>query len=535
VINSAQHLLALWVLLAISLGAINAKADGTGGNVSVKPAQTSAAATPLPTTTSNIGASARVTLNALSSALTAALPSSFEANGRQKVCADLNEVVEQQIQKKIGGDVGKWLSRAVRIVTQTISVNQLRHVCQDVDYTVSVSRTSPVTVSPAVNAVHVSTGVTISGQAGFSGDVAKALKLDRKNFRGGVEVFADLAFDVDQHWCPTITGAANFRWTDKAQLEIVHNVWLGIEGQVGDKIKDRLNAAIAELQSKLRCDDVTTAVSKAWHLYSIPLKVPALGASQLFLNFTPESAGFSGVSYEKDDLRFALAIGALTELTTVQATPPPQALALPSLKRIPASSDAIAITVPISLDYGALSDATKSFLKGRTFAANLPTGHVALTTDDVQIYPSNGQLALGVHFAAKTNHQFFDTKGVVYLLSTPQLDPTNQVVRFADVSFTTITDNAVWSSVATIFQSTIKSELEQKAVIDLKPKIADLRAQIQNQLGAAAAKQGIGLSLQQDFIGLQSVQLDDHAVTVVAVLKGAADLVVNEIPLDRLK
>ena len=534
-IGPARHLLALSALLATGMAAIDAKADGSASDLSAKPAQTSAAAPPLPTTTSDIGASASVTLSALSSALTAALPSNFDASGRQKVCADLNEVVQQQIQKKIGGDVGRWLSRAMRIVTQTISVNQLRHVCQDVDYTVSVSRTSPVAVSPAVNAVHVSTDVAITGQVGFSGDVAKALKLDRKNFRGGIEVAADLAFDVDERWCPKITGAANFRWTDKAQLEIIRNVWLGIEGQLGDKIKDRLNAAVAELQSKLRCDDVTNAVSKAWHLYSLPLDVPALGASQLFLNFTPESAGFSGVSYEKDDLRFALAIGALTELTTVPTPPPGQGPALSPLKRIPASSDAMAITVPIRLDYGTLSDATRSFLRGRTFAADLPAGHVALTVDDVQIYSSNGQLALGVHFAAKTNHQFFDTKGVVYLLSTPQLDPTNQVVRFTDVSFTTLTDNALWSSVATIFQSTIKSELEQKVVIDLKPQIAELRAQIKNQLGAAAAKQGIGLSLQQDFIGLQSVQLDDHAVTVVATLKGAADLVVNEIPVDHLK
>jgi hypothetical protein len=535
VVGSARHCLALSAYLLAGIAVLDAKAESSPSDVSAKPAQTSVAAAPLPTTISDIGASASVTLSALSSALSAAVPNTFEANGRQKVCADLNEVVQQQIQKTIGGDVGRWLARAARIVTQTVSVNQLRDVCQDVDYTVSVNRTAPVTVSPAINAVHVATDVTITGQAGFSGDVAKALKLDRKHFRGGVEVFADLAFDVDEHWCPKITGAANFRWTDKAQLEIVHNVWLGIDGQVGDKIKDRLNAAVAELQSKLRCDDVTNAVSKAWHLYSIPLTVPALGTSQLFLNFTPESAGFSGVSYEKDDLRFALAIGALTELTTVQATPPTQAPALPPLKRIPVSSDAIAITVPIRLDYGTLSDATKSYLKGRTFAADLPTGHVTLTVDDVQVYPSNGQLALGVHFSAKTNHQFFDTKGVVYLLSTPQLDPTNQVVRFTDISFTSITDNALWSSVATIFQSTIKSELEQKAVIDLKPKIADLRAQIQSQLGAAAAKQGIGLSLQPNFIGLQSVQLDDHAVTVIAMLKGVADLVVNEIPLDHLK
>jgi hypothetical protein len=89
--------------------------------------------------------------------------------------------------------------------------------------------------------------------------------------------------------------------------------------------------------------------------------------------------------------------------------------------------------------------------------------------------------------------------------------------------------------VATVFQSAIKSELEQKAVIDLKPKIADLRAQIQNQLGSVAAKQGIGLSLTQDYIGLQLLQLDDRSITVVAALKGAADLVVNEIPLDHLK
>jgi hypothetical protein len=34
---------------------------------------------------------------------------------------------------------------------------------------------------------------------------------------------------------------------------------------------------------------------------------------------------------------------------------------------------------------------------------------------------------------------------------------------------------------------------------------------------------------------LQLLQLDDRSITVVAALKGAADLVVNEIPLDHLK
>ena len=84
------------------MAALDAKAEGSASDVSAKPAQTSIAAPPLPPTTSDIGASASVTLSALSSALSMALPSTFEANGRQKVCADLNEVVQQQIQKKIG-------------------------------------------------------------------------------------------------------------------------------------------------------------------------------------------------------------------------------------------------------------------------------------------------------------------------------------------------------------------------------------------------------------------------------------------------
>ena len=77
--------------------------------------------------------------------------------------------------------------------------------------------------------------------------------------------------------------------------------------------------------------------------------------------------------------------------------------------------------------------------------------------------------------------------------------------------------------------------LQQKAIIDLKPQIATLRTQMQSQLSAAAAKEKIGLALKQDYVGLQAVQLDDNVLTVVATFDGAADLIVNEIPLDQLK
>ena len=498
-------------------------------DVTVRPS-TTVKATPLPTTTSDIGASVGITYSALSAELTSLLPGSFDTSGRQKVCADLNEAVQQTVQRTIRGDVGRFLAKAARIVTQIVTVNQLRKVCQDVDYSVHIDRTSPVTISPGTNKIHISTTVAINGEAGFSGDLARALKLDKKNFRGGVEVFADATFDVDEHWCPKVSGSADFRWTDKAQLEIVHNVWLGIEGPVGDQIKGKLNDALTKLQGQIHCEDVTDAIQKNWRPYALSVVVKELGNSPVYISFTPQTAGFSGVSYDKDVLRLAVTVGALTELTTRPLPPASPAGSLPPLKRIPAASDTIKLLVPVRIGYNELSDAAKNYLKNRTFEADTPAGHVKVTVNDVEAYASDGELAVGLEFAATTGHQLLDTKGKAYFLATPILDPTTQTLKFSNIQYTAVADNVIWSAFSVLFQGLIKKEIEDKATIQLGPQLNDLRAKLNETLAAAAAKENIGLSLTQNYVGLKSVQLEDKTVDVLVEFNGAADLVVNQIP-----
>jgi hypothetical protein len=506
-----------------------AQAEWSAKDVTARPS-TSVTATPLPTTISDIGASAGISYSALSAALTSLLPGSFDTTGRQKVCADLNEAVQQTVHKRIGGDVGRFLGNVVRIVTQVVTVNQLRNVCQDVDYSVHIDRTSPVTISPGTNKIHISTNVAINGEAGFSGDLAKALKLDKKNFRGGVEMFADPTFDVDEHWCPKVSGGAGFRWTDKAQLEIIHNVWLEIDGQVGSQIKDKLNDALTKLQGQIHCEDVTGAVQKNWRPYSLSVVVKELGNAPVFINFTPQTAGFSGVSYDKNDLRLAVTVGALTEVTTRPLPSASQAGSLPPLNRIPASSDTIKLLAPVRIGYHELSDAAKNYLRNRTFEADTPAGHVKVTVNDVEAYASDGQLAVGLDFAATTGRQLLDTKGKAYFLATPMLDPTTQTLKFSNIQYTAVADNVIWSTFSVLFQGLIKKEIEEKASIQLGPEINDLRAKLNDSLAAAAAKENIGLSLTQNYVGLKSVQLEDTTVDVLVEFDGAADLVVNQIP-----
>jgi hypothetical protein len=495
--------------------------------ISQKPAQ-SVSSQPVSPNASSIGASAVISYQALTDALSSALPMTFDASGRQKVCGDLTEPVQQTIQKRIGGDVGKFLGRVARFVTQVITVNQLRHVCQDVDYKVDVNRTSPVTVSAGTNKVHVTTNIAIDGHAGFSGDLAKAFGLNSKHFRGGIAASADIALDIDEHWCPHLQATADYRWTDRAELEIVHNVWLGIEGQVGDKVKDQINNAVAKLQSSLTCAQVTNAVKDIWHPYIFPILIPNVGGSTVYLSFVPSGVGFSGISYAPTDLALALSINGAIGATTAKPSSNPDTN-LPALTRIPAHSDKISVTLPIEVGYEDASALIQNLLKQQSFQADTPAGHVKVNVTGVKIYPSDGKLALALQIAASTGHQLFDTKGTVYLLGVPALDSNKQVISIRDVSFTAIVDNALWSTLATVLNGPIKTFIEQRAVYDLSPKIADLQSKLQSQLATVAAQQKVAITLNRGFAGLHSIQLEEKALNVTAGFEGQADLVVRDI------
>ena len=141
-----------------------------------------------------------------------------------------------------GGDILNWLGsvvgQATKFITQVVTVNQLRHVCQDVDYRVAIHRDGPVTISaaPSGSALRISVPITVSGEAGFSGDVAKAVALDRKSFRGSILAFADVTADLGSDWCPKVQVTPDFIWRDKAQLEVAGKFWITIDGTTGPKI-----------------------------------------------------------------------------------------------------------------------------------------------------------------------------------------------------------------------------------------------------------------------------------------------------------
>ncbi|KAA3521055.1 DUF4403 family protein [Agrobacterium tumefaciens] len=527
-----------WILLIVSLIAVLAIAGAAvwwstrDGQLSLKPPRSGPAAD-LPASQSSVQARATIAVSTISDAVNAAVPSSFRLEGRQKVCAQLTEEIKQTIQKKVGGDVGRILGEVTKFVTEVVTVDQAREVCQDVDYHVDINRDSALQVSTAADHLHIELPISASGQAGFSGDVAKALALDKKNFRGALIAFADISFDLTQDWCPQLTAAADFAWTNTAEFEIVHNWWIDIDGQVGPKLKDMIGAALGELQKKIRCEDVKQAVSPIWHAYSLPIAGPGASGPVAFVNIAPVAIGFSGIEYGPDALSAAFGITAQTNVSTNSAKTPSQAIALPPLQRIAKGANDIELTVPVRIDYGDIAKAWSNYFGAQTFRIIGPAGRIDMAIDALEVYPSEGHLAVGMHFTTKIGNQLLETTGWVYVVGEPVLDPAGQILRLSELRFTRQLDNRLWELLSVVLDGPIRSALEEKASYDLKPAIARLQGELAKELAKLKETHKLAIDRQSGFVGLNKVNVADKALDVEVSFKGTANIAIGSLALGK--
>lgn len=517
------------IALAIATGSGWAWWTTRNRDLSVKPPRAVSSQPPLPGIPSSVQVTASVPIVAITEAISKSLPPSFQVAGRQKVCAQLTEQIKKSIQKAVGGDVGKVLGEVTKFVTEVVTVDQIREVCQDVDYHVNVIRSGAIQVASAGDHVHIAIPISAEGQAGFTGEVAKALALNKKNFRGALNAFADLRLDLGRDWCPALGVSADFNWTNKAEFEIVHNWWINIDGQVGPKLKGLLEGAMADLRKRITCDDVKKAISPFWHPYSFPIPVPGDAQPVAFVNLTPLKIGFSGVQYQNTALSAALGIEGTTEVTSASANAGATISDLPALERISASGNQINIVVPIRVRYDDAVAAWTKLFKDKTFSTTLSGSETKVTIDDIAVYPSEGRLAIAMHFFAKIGSRVLDTSGWVYLLAEPSLDETNQILRIKNVTFTRQLDSDLWNILSALFSGEIKQLIEDKGTYDLKPVIASLRGKLNDQLAKLKDTQKIAIDLQTDFIGLKQTNVADQALEIGVGLKGTAAITIDSI------
>jgi len=408
------------------------------------------------------------------------------------------------------------------------SYDLTKEVCQDVDYDIVVERTGPVTVGkgPTPGTARASVEVKFSGQAGFSGDVAKVLALDKKNFDGSFVAYVDIGVQMEPDWCPRLIATPGFDWKNKARLEVMHNWNIDVSGKLGPEMEKQLKKMSDQLVGAVDCAKVKAEVAKVFVPQSLPIAIPNNG--NVYVNVDPLSIGFSGITATDTALELALMVTAKVAVSTAvgQMAPKP----LPPLAQVPLTPGKISIAVPLRANYERLNAAIAPVVKDKTYVAETPAGKVSVTVHEVEVYPSKDKVAVRVKFAADTPASWFDTEGNAYLAAKPVVEKNGTMITLTDLQFSRAVDNALWTAVSAIFEKDIKSAIAKAARVDLAGPIDQGKVALAAQLVELKRRSGVDVMLSDTVITAGPIVPTDSELIAEVRFESVANVAIAETP-----
>lgn len=410
--------------------------------------------------------------------------------------------------------------------------------CADYSWNANVRKDGPIRIGRSGSDLRAEQNIHITGKAGVKGDLAGLLSLNGKNIDVRLAPAVKSSLALDKEWCPLVKVEPIGRWVSSATVEIVGKNCIGINlgpfprqeicaGPVNLGLADVLNGEFDKrkgdlqqaAQGVLTCATVRDAMAKQWHPFSI--KVDRPGQPPLFLNIDPKSAGTSGLIVEDQGIKIAVQVGAKTVLSTTEIAPAP--VPLPPLEKINASRGSLDVNLKVTAPYEFLKDELARSLKGKLFKKDVARGKVEVRIEDVDVYPSDGAVVIGLKIDADTPGRWFNTKGWVYLLGKPRPAPGGKGILVDDIGFATVVDSDFWKVAQSIFQVEVLESLKGQAKLDLSKDIDKASSEITAAI-AKADLPGAKVTAGPPSIALTNIYVAPDALSAVVKLSMNFDL-----------
>jgi hypothetical protein len=375
-----------------------------------------------------------------------------------------------------------------------------RNQCADYHWNADVAKDGPLQIDRAGTDIRVRQNIHITGKAGLGGDLAAVLSLSGKSIEARVAATMNLNAGLDSRWCPVVRAVPVGGWVDSASAEVVGRNCIGVDlgslghpevcaGPVNLGLADVLNGEFDKhrediqraAQGIISCDTIRTKVGEQWHPFSI--KIDRAGQPPFFLNIDPQSAGFSGLVAEDTGIKLVIRVGAKTVLSPTEIATAGQPL--PSLDTASASQGGLDLSLQAEVPYEFLKNELAAALKGKTFKKDTGAGAAEVRIDDVDLYPSNGNLAVGLKIDANLPGRLFNTAGWVYLTGNPIPAPGGKALTVEDIGFATVLDNEFWNVLRAPFETEILSALKEHATFDLTKEIDRAAREITSAIAKA--------------------------------------------------
>jgi hypothetical protein len=379
--------------------------------------------------------------------------------------------------------------------------------CVGTRYQLAIAR-SNFSVKGSDGAVAATVDVKASGNGGFRGDGCKLLDCDAKNFEAQMRLTVHARPIIGADWCPQIEVSLAHEWIKPPRVEIVGGVWIDIGGIVQGSLDRERDEIVKAAQGAIPCGAVRDQIAQHYRTFAMPVALPVEGRT--FVNFEPTGAAFSGFEVSPTELRFAASVRGRLDVGSEPIAV--RALPLPQLEPLVVTDARLKAIVPVRAAYTQIRSQLQTALAGRRFEHLSDLGTTVVTVHEVDVYPNDQRLVVGVKVAADIPGNWFDTRGWAYVAATPVL--TGQQLTLSDVGFAPALDHELWNEVAALLQGDIQLALQNAGRIDLTPHLNDAKDALSKALAGAEASHGVRLELRDTALDLRDLRLEQSAVAI---------------------
>ncbi|TPU39604.1 DUF4403 family protein [Acinetobacter baumannii] len=414
--------------------------------------------------------------------------------------------------------------------------------CAGNQWSASANKSGPVSVIKSGEEMQISVPITINGKAGLRGDLAGILSLSGKSFNASVEPTVNLKLGFDQNWCPQVKATARNNWVSSANVEIIGKncasinlgplgdhgfcagpVGLDLTNYANDALNSQKDQILSAASKALDCNQIQQSIQEQWKPIVIPVNLD--GQKPLYLNITPNSLAFSNIQVDNDSINFKASAKAKTEIGEKPAEK--KIIPLPPLETLSENNGEsnLKILLRANISYEKITDSVKKMLNDKNFENQTPVGKVSVKVNDIEVFPSNGKIAIGIKISANLPKHFSDAHGWVYLTTVPSIDPSGTKIKFNNLKYSTVLDEKLWKTIVFIFDKQILKELQKNSQIDLNPILSKNSKELIQKINSTKIT-GVELNAEEPTAKLLEVTVGSKMLiaTALAEMKFAVTL-----------
>lgn len=346
---------------------------------------------------------------------------------------------------------------------------------------------------------------------------------------GSINASADVSFDVDENWNPSVVFNPTYGWDERFGVDI-----LGIRITLGSKVEPKLNEALEQIKTTLPTHLVNLGLkekaSDAWQRTSKPVRIHE--NPDIWLRLTPERVGYSGYVIENGVLSFSTMLAARTE-TFVGPEPASAATTpLPKLERqLPPAS--FHFVLPVVANFDTVEATLGRALKfGQKQRLDVPGyGAVELTIRSADIYQTTGRrLAIGLDLEAKPEKWFSRIAGKVWLTTGILIDDQEHLVAANDMAIASETSNAAFDLVTALLnlpyvKNAVAGSIQYDFSAEYDRLIKDVNSRLRMPLGEGSYFVG-----QISDASVKQVEAEGEALRMIAEIDGTGEIVFGQLP-----